>query len=227
MAFIDIPTEQTTAATDAVLALVAVACMIALRRHRSSDPFKVKLWSWTFGLLALAAVLGAIAHGFQTSAALRDLLWQPLNLSLGLAVALFCLGAFRDMWGRRFAKRALPVMIGLGVVFYAVTRMAGGAFFVFIIYEAAAMLTALAVYTRLAAARLLAGAWLMAGGVLVSIVAAALQAGGSVRVTLIWPFDHNGVFHLVQIVGILILTAGLKTALAGSGRQHIEESEER
>jgi hypothetical protein len=54
---------------------------------------------------------------------------------------------------------------------------------------------------------------LMAAGVLVTIIAAAIQASGSVSLTLIWPFDHNGLYHLVHMVGALLLLAGLRAAL--------------
>ena len=31
-------------------------------------------------------------------------------------------------------------------------------------------------------------------------------------VAVIWEFDHNGVFHLVQVVGVLVLNYGLRAA---------------
>jgi len=213
MQFIDSATEQTTAATDVVLALLAVYCAVLLRRFRLTDPFKVGVWTWTFVLVALAAALGAVAHGFEMSQRLWDQIWQPLNLCLGLAVALFCVGAFYDSWGRRFARRALPPMICLGVVFYAATTVIQKGFLVFVIYEALAMITALVIYVRLAVGDRLPGALVMALGILVNILAAAVQASGSVGFTLVWEFDHNGVFHLIQVFGLLLLYAGLHVAL--------------
>ena len=45
----------------------------------------------------------------------------------------------------------------------------------------------------------------------VNILAAAVQAEGALGFTLIWTFDHNGVFHLVQMVGLGLLVWGLKS----------------
>ena len=73
------------------------------------------------------------------------------------------------------------------------------------------MLLALAVYGRLATQGR-AGTALVAFGVLVTLVAAGIQQS-DVSLTLIWPFDHNGVFHLVQIPGLLFMTAGIRTVL--------------
>jgi hypothetical protein len=49
----------------------------------------------------------------------------------------------------------------------------------------------------------------MTGGIALSIIAAVIQATGSIGFTLIWEFDHNGVFHLVQMPGIVLLAAGV------------------
>jgi hypothetical protein len=53
----------------------------------------------------------------------------------------------------------------------------------------------------------------MAAGVLVTMVAAGLQAGGSVTLHAGLDFDRNGVYHLVQIVGILLPATGLREGL--------------
>jgi len=54
------------------------------------------------------------------------------------------------------------------------------------------------------------GAWLMAADIFVSVIAAGIQANKSVRLTCIWRFDHNGIYHLVQIVGLMLLLMGLR-----------------
>lgn len=214
--FIDLPTEQTTAATDLLLALVAGACLLYLARlGHARDPFKTAIWCAAFALLTLAAALGAVAHGFKMSSQLNRLLWQPLNLALGLAIAMFVVGVVYDRWGQTAARRALPIMIAVGLLFFLVTVWIPGSFRVFILYEALAMLFSLIVYLLIAVQGGLPSAWWMAAGVLITIVAAVIQALGAVRVTLAcgWEFDHNGVFHLVQVLGVLALTIGLRGAL--------------
>jgi hypothetical protein len=59
------------------------------------------------------------------------------------------------------------------------------------------------------------GAGFMAGGVLVSMVAGGLQTRKSIVFTLTWKFDHNGIYHIVQTVGLLFLIAGLRISLIG------------
>lgn len=212
---IDIPTEQTTAATDALIAVMAARIAFCLRRRRRRDPWKVDLWTWTFGLLTLSGALGAAAHGFKMSPATNAALWQPLNLSLGMVVALFVVGAIHDLWGRAASRRALPAMIVAGGLFFGVTQAFPGIFAVFIVYEALAMLFALGVYGKLAFGGRLPGAYLMLTGILISIIAAAVQSS-SLAAKFIWQFDHNGLFHLIQMVGLPVLAAGLYAALRDS-----------
>ena len=208
-----VPTELTTAATDAVLALLCVVALGLIRHRRTVDPWKVGLWSWLLGLLALASVLGAIAHGLELTDRLRDLLWQPLYLCLGLAVGLFTVAAIRDRLGEPAARRALPWMIVLGFGFFAITRIGSETFLVFIAYEAVAMLAALVLYLDAAIRPRVPGAALMAVGVTLNLLAAAVQQS-SVSLELAGvPLDHNGVFHVVQMAAVVVLTAGVLRGL--------------
>ena len=90
-----------------------------------------------------------------------------------------------------------------------------GIFFLFIVYEVAALIFALGAYIFLAIQQNLPGACLMAAGILVSIIAAGIQTNKSVILTFVWRFDHNGIYHLVQVVGLLLLFAGLRKSLPG------------
>src|SRR5512141_776614 len=96
-------TELTTAATDALLGIVCLALVPALWTARALDPWKTGLWVALLALLAFASFLGAVVHGFALSAGLREVLWQPLFLALGLVVALFAVGAVRDWLGEAAA----------------------------------------------------------------------------------------------------------------------------
>ena len=200
--------ERTTAATDAVLVLAALVAIGVLRR-RTAGSFGRSVWLAALGALALASALGAAAHGLRLDDRTRELLWQPLYLALGVTMALFVVGAVRDWRGERVGRRALGPMLGLAVAFYGITRLAGGDFLAFVVYEAAALLFALLVYVRLAARDGRAGAGAMTTALALSLAAGAVQAAEVGSVRLLWEFDHNGLFHLVQLVGLVFLVLGL------------------
>ena len=207
-------TELTTAATDALIAIVALGCIGMLRRGCNKHRQRVAVWSWVFGLLAFSSLLGALVHGLDLSSTVQSWLWRPLFLSLGLVVAMFVVGAVFDLKGESAARAWLVPMLVLAVVFFTATQVGSGSFMIFIVYEAFAMLGALGIYLFLARKRRLAGAGTVAAGILLNIVAATIQATGTISVTIIVPFDHNGVFHLVQIVALIVLTRGLARGMA-------------
>ncbi len=209
-------TELTTAGTDAAIAVISLGCLLVLSRYRSEHRWRVGIWSWIFGLLAVASVLGAIAHGLELTSTTQEWLWRPLFLSLGLVVALFVVGGVFDFKGKPAARISLIPMLGLALGFFAVTQIASGTFLIFVAYEAVAMLAVLGMYLLLALKGQLRGAAVIATGIVLNIVAAGIQASETVSLTIGVPFDHNGVFHLVQIVALVVLTLGLVRGMPGA-----------
>jgi len=217
MKFVKDPLEQTTAATDIVLALVAFGGIVFLLGLllNSGELWKISIWSAAIGSIGLAAALGAVAHGLILSRTLHHFSWLVLNLALSLAISLFVVGVVYDLWGFEVSLKTLPILLITGLGFYLTTLFYPGIFFLFIVYEGVALVFALAAYIYLTIQQDLPGAYLMAAGVLASIIAAGIQANKSVVVTFIWRFDHNGIYHLVQVVGLLLLFAGLRKSLPG------------
>jgi hypothetical protein len=211
--FISSPTEIATAITDILLALVAGGAVIYLQCSESNEIWKINTWSWVFVLMALSGFLGAIAHGLELTEAQHQRTWHLINLSLGLTVSVFVIGVAYDLWGHTIAGKMLPWMVVCALLFFLVTRLFPGIFFVFIVYEAVALLFAFAAYGWLAITNQLQGAELIAAGVLVSIIAAGIQASKKVSIKFVFEFDHNGLFHIIQMLGIVLLVAGLRLSL--------------
>jgi hypothetical protein len=211
------PLEQTTAATDIVLALVAFGGIVFLLGLllNSGELWKISIWTAAIGSIGLAAALGAVAHGLILSRTLHHCSWLVLNMALSLAISLFVVGVVYDLWGFEVSLKTLPILLITGLGFYLTTLFYPGIFFLFIVYEGVALVFALAAYIYLTIQQDLPGAYLMAAGILASIIAAGIQANKSVVVTFIWRFDHNGIYHLVQVVGLLLLFAGLRKSLPG------------
>lgn len=207
------PTEQTTAATDALLALVAIFAAWYIKRIGQTEPFKMKVWWWVFSLLAAASLLGAVAHGFKLAEWAQTWLWSLLYLALDGVIALFLLAVIYEIWGEQISRRFFPLGLGLAATVFIVNLLCAE-FVVFIIYEAVGMVLALFGYIWLTWQRTLVGAWYMAAGVFITLLAAVVQAGELFTFSFIWSFDHNGVYHLIQIVGVGFLLFGLRTSLS-------------
>jgi hypothetical protein len=202
-------TERTTAATDVVLCLAAAGGIVLLQSLETAASWRIQLWSWTFALIALAAALGAVYHGLVLSESSRSFLWRVLTVCLGMAISLFVVGVFHDAYGVEAARRILPILLAAGMLSYAVSRLFEGLFIVFIVYQALALAVALCAYAGMAAWGTLNGAGWMTAGAAVSALAAGIQAVRNMHVTLVWEFDRNGMFHLVQTLGLILFCVGL------------------
>ncbi len=107
-------------------------------------------------------------------------------------------------------------MLATAALFYWATRRTNGNFLVFVIYSSGTTIFALAVHAMLAR-RGLPGAKGVAIGLGVSLAAGLFQAS-SLSLSLIWQFDHNGLFHLAQLVGLGILIPSLRLLLLTAGQ---------
>jgi hypothetical protein len=210
-----IPTEQTTAATDVLLSILAFIVTVKINRSgKGIDIIKTRIWTGVFGLLTFASADGAIAHGFQMNKLIRSVLWQPLNLSLVLTICLFAAGVVYDIRKFRLPKALVPVLLVFAILFFAITEILPDALTtIFIKGEAIAMVFAFVAYIILASRKTIKGAGLMAAGILFTIIASVLQAIHTIKVMFILEFDHNGICHIVQMVGVIFLFQGLKREL--------------
>ena len=202
--------EQVTALTD--VALGFLAGYVAIQVFQFSE-FKSAVWVWAFALLAFSAFVAAFAHGFEMTQKMNDRLWMPINLSLGWTLSLFVVGALIDLSGDAIARTALPAALIVGLLFFVITILSPGSFMTFIAYEAVAMLFSLSVYVFLFFQGTLSGAGFMLAGVFVTILAAVVQAVWKTGKSIVWYFDNNGVFHLIQMIGIVLLLVGLRVSL--------------
>ncbi len=217
MPLINSPTELTTSATDAILAIECAIIIALLRRSATTNHWRTNLWCSAFALLATASFLGALIHALELPKSIRIALWTPLYLSLGILVLLFIMGAVADWRGKVTAKRLVPWGIGMSATFLGLTALLGGKFIVFIVYVATIMLSGLAIYTFLAVTHRVKGAAVVALAILLNLAAAAVQAS-NLSLHLLFPFDHNGLFHLVQIVSTAILGLGVHLGMKSAQR---------
>lgn len=209
---VDDPTERTTAGTDVLMAMLALTYAWQFHHHGATARWKVHTWTAVLAFLAIGGLSGAFAHGFKLSALTHRRAWYLLNASIALMIALVVVGTIYDLGGETASRRALPAMLGVALSFFVVTLRNPNTFLPFIIYEATAMLFALGVYVNLARGGKLEGASLVAAGILITIIAAAVQTS-NLHLTVGWEFDHNGLFHLIQMAGLPVLVAGLRAAL--------------
>jgi hypothetical protein len=214
MPFIDIPTEQTTAATDLILAIQAIAIRCSLGRSSSERTLGKRIWSWIFSLLIVVSTLGAVAHGIQMTARINAAIWIPLYLALGVIIALLAVAAVSHAWNDDLARRFLRPAMCIGVAFFAVTQLWSDSFLLFVLYEGVTMTAALGLYLWCFwRAETRHGSGFLALGLMAGILAAVVDTQSTLQVECVWVFNNHGIFHMVQMPSLLLLAIGLHRSL--------------
>lgn len=212
---LDAPTELTTAATDLLLAAVCVLCA----RHLSARALRrpaLRTWSCAFVLSALAATLGAVAHALYLPGWLDRVVWAFIYLALAAGIGAIVLATVEDCLPA-WRARVRPFVLGLALASFGAALLFPEIFAVILIWQACGVLFAMWAYGRDGLRRDgRRSVWVVAG-LVITVVAAVVQATGAVSFTLVWPFDHNGVFHLVQIPGLIAVAYGLAKAAPAPG----------
>ncbi len=216
MEFIDIPTEQTTAITDAIMGFIAIGCIFFLKRFADKKPLVVKIWQSVFLMLSIAAFLGFWAHGFKMTKEFNAFLWFFVMFALSIMVALFIAGVYTHDQGEEKGKKFFRLMLGVGtlsfVVIMVLAQFIERYFIVFIAYEFIAMMISLGFCIKMTLQKK-PGMALMLAGILLTILAAVLQATRLITFTLVWEFDHNSVYHFVQMIAVLVFARGIKKSV--------------
>lgn len=192
-----------TVATDYVLAALSVGWGVGLlrRRHRAA-----KLWGCAFLAMAAGAALGGTAHGFPDALGPAGLAaaWKATQVAIGVA-SFFLLAATGAGLLSCRGSRLLAAAAGVKMALY-VAWIASHNEFVWVIADyGASMVVVLALHAWAWRARRLEWAGWIAAGVLVSFAAAGIQVGG---LSLHRHFNHNDLYHVVQMFGLWLFRRG-------------------
>lgn len=184
--------EPMTMLTDYVLGGVAAYAAIALLRNPQTAR---KLWALAFAALAAAAFLGGTWHGLLQS----DLLWKATTLSAGVASFGMVAGSSYAVFPSPLRAFALTAALAK-LVAYSAWMLSHDAFLYVVIDTGIAFLIVAAMHLWKWNGPILAG-------VAVSIGGAAVQASGF---ALHEHFNHNDLYHVIQIAALGLLYRGAK-----------------
>jgi hypothetical protein len=189
--------EPMTLATDYLLA-AAAALMAAFTLRAAGEQDSRRWWGVAFIALALGAALGGTYHGLRIAA-----LWKPTVLVLGVASAAMVAGSAlattRGMW-----RLALLAVAAAKLAIYW-TWVWRDDRFIWVVADTGSAFALVALLHLLDSQRP-GSRWIVAG-VAVSIAAAAVQATG---LDLHRHFNHNDLYHLVQLVALLLYYRGAR-----------------
>lgn len=198
--------EPMTVLTDYLLAALSVYWARRLARSGKTGLAAAGgNWTWALAASAAAAFLGGSYHGFPTlPQPLPWLLWKAAQAAIGLA-AYFAVRA--TALGRLppGARRAALRLGAAQLAIYLLWIARHDDFLYSIIDYGAAFVFALAAHLPAALRRADPAARAIVGGIVVCFAGAAGQAAGLAPHP---HFNHNDLYHVVQMIGMWLIYRG-------------------
>ncbi len=221
-------TEPTTLLTDYLLAAVGIFFAARLGRalkgslarsagsDSAADPRSVTIW-WRRALLGMSAgaLLGGTFHGFTLLLPQWALtaLWKGTMLSIGAASAALLLASVAA-FGMRPSARGWVWLAGVKwVLFAAWVLFVDDRFLVAILDYGSVMIASVAIHGVAVLSSRRWARWILAG-LATSLLASVVQQFGP---SLHRHFNHNDLYHLIQMVALWLLYRGALAAVDSDG----------
>jgi hypothetical protein len=199
--------EPIMVVADCLLAVVLLVLGIRLLlRGRHAIEASILVFAGGFLALAAAAAVACVAHGFvhRLGGTGLEIVSRLSALAVGLASFSFLAGvilaSFKGTW-----RRLLLGLVAAELIMYSFWMLSQDGY-QYVIYEYSAALVAVALIEiwRWIGREARSAPWIVAG-VALSLAAAAVQPSG---IAVHSNLDHNLVYHLLQLAGLLLLYRG-------------------
>jgi hypothetical protein len=200
-------TEPMTMMTDYVMgALAFVLAMRIVGDAAAGRQLSGRLWAAALVMTAVAAFLGGTYHGFiqWMPGASGRAIWKATLLATGIGSACLLAAAVTAATAGAL-QRALLAVVVVKLLVYVWTIATQDQFALVIVdYGTALLAVALAAWF-IRPSGLTPAAWWITGGVAVAAVAGAIQWA---RLAPHVHFNHNDLFHVVQMASLYLLYRG-------------------
>jgi len=201
--------EPMSAFTDYLI--TAVAWWLGMRlcfdaAHRAK--LGRRLWGLSCLCVGLGALLGGTSHGFAQylNDAANLFVWKGTVYAIGCSMLLAVAGTLEGSYLGKRSRRSLHAINIIGFCAYAVWMIEHSDFLYVIYHYVPAMIGIAAIQAwALARHRAKSAPWMIAG-VTTTLLGAYIQQSGF---SLHRHFNHNDIFHVVQIAGIFLLYRGV------------------
>ena len=211
--------EPMTTATDYLVTAVGWWLGAKLLRPGQTSGRSAQLWGIGFLWIGLAALLGGTSHGF--AAYLSDtggfVIWKATVYAVGLSASFALAGSIDGAPLNQRSTRAMHTLNILAFLVYGAWMLSHSGF-IYVIYHYVPVMSAIAILQAYACTKQWSpGALWIIAGVLVTMAGAAIQRSGF---SLHIHFNHNDLYHLVQVVGLVFFYRGITRVTAQQSQDH-------
>ena len=193
--------EPMTTITDVLIAIIAFYYSKELTGIYLHQLLNVQYhWIWTFRMLALGALLGAISHGIgpYLSPILQDSVWKFTTYCIGIMSYFMVLTMLHHLFDYPIVLRLRWILIALIVIYLTIVTINDNFINVIRFYVPLMVIVVIGLfYTWLTVNA--DGTDMIILGILISFIAAGVQQS---RIVLHEHMNYNDIAHFIQLVSM-------------------------
>ena len=193
--------EPMTTITDVLIAIIALYYARELTALYLHQLLNVQYhWIWTFRLLALSALLGAISHGIgpYLSPVLQDSVWKFTTYSIGIMSYFMVLTMLHHLFDYPVVLRWRWILIALIIIYLIILTINDNFINVIRFYVPLMVIVVIGLlYTWLTVNA--DGTDMIILGILISFIAAGVQQS---RIVLHEHMNYNDIAHFIQLIAM-------------------------
>ena len=197
--------EPMTTITDVLIAIIALYYARELTAIYFYQFLKVQYhWIWTFRMLSLGALLGAISHGIGPyfHPVVGDLVWKFTTYSIGIMSYFMVLTMLHHLFDYPVVLRLRWILIALIIIYLTIVTINDNFINVIRFYVPLMVIVVIGLfYTWLTVNA--DGTDMIILGILISFIAAVVQQS---RIVLHEHMNYNDIAHFIQPVSYTHLT---------------------
>ena len=196
--------EPTTAITDFIIFFMG--CYYAWVIVYIPESIFHTFWAISFITLAVSALLGGISHGFgpMLSKVAKMIIWRLTLLFIGLTALVLLFSVLMIITDGEINIRVIPFFVVLfGYYNYKVYK--NDSFLIAVKFYLPFIVISLACFIYVFIYKGYVGALFISVGLLVTLFASLIQSS---KIVLHRHFNHNDLFHIVQMIGMYLMFEG-------------------
>ncbi len=206
-------TELSSGLTNLINALLSIYFLFRLIQMDKEKKGKL-LWAITFAVFIISSLVGAYIHGIQLKQETKKILWAFLNINLCLTIATYSICIWYEAYGLKITRILIPIYTILSIGFGLYKNFIAGSytsFVVFTIINLFLLMIILIINIRKKPYLLF---FLLA--IIVFTIGSYLQTIYTLRLDLILVLDHNGIYHLMVMLFVILNYIGIKRSINNS-----------
>lgn len=162
----------------------------------------------------ISSLVGAFIHGIQLKQETKKILWAFLNINLYLTIATYSICIWYEAYGLKITGILIPIytILAIGIGLY--NNFIAGSYTSFVVFTIINLFLLMIILIINIRKKPYLFFFLLA--IIVFTIGSCLQTIYTLRLDLVLVLDHNGIYHLMVMLFVILNYIGIKRSINNS-----------